>query len=218
MRQADGRKRLGRPSPALVVAIIALIAALGGSAIAAKHKKLVLPKNSVGTRQIKSKAITAGKIARNAVTGAKVADHSLSGADINLAALGTVPQAQSADHAASADSLSGHAAACPAGTTLIRGICFDSSSSGPAPTVMAAADACAARGGWLPSPMELYATRSVLNLGTGVGSDHMYTDAIYNTPGGGNYRTIVVDGTGTQPSESELTAPSRYICAYPLVR
>jgi hypothetical protein len=201
-----------------VVAIIALIAALGGSAIAAKHhKKLVLPKNSVGTRQIKSKAVTAGKIARNAVTAAKVADHSLTGSDINLSALGTVPSATNAAHAASADSLGGHAAACPGGTTLIRGICFDSSSSGPASSVTAAADACAARGGWLPSPLELYATRSVLNLGTGVGDDHMYTDAMYNTPGGGNYRTIVVDGTGAI-SESELTAPARYICAYPLVR
>jgi hypothetical protein len=203
----------------MIVAILALIAALGGSAVAAKHhkKKLVLPKNSVGTRQIKSKAVTAGKIARNAVTAAKVANHSLTGADINLTALGTVPAATNAAHAAAADTLGGHAAACPAATTLIRGICFDSSSSGPASSVTAAADACAAKGGWLPTPLELYATRSVLNLGTGVGDDHMYTDAMYNNPGGGNYRTIVVDGTGAI-SESELNAPARYICAYPLVR
>lgn len=214
MRQASGKR--GRPSPALVVAIIALIAALGGSAVAAKTK-LVLPKNSVGTRQIKSKAVTTGKLARNAVNAAKVASHSLTGSDINLAALGTVPTATSAAHAASADTLGGHAAACPGGTTLIRGICFDSSSAGPVSSVTAAADACAAKGGWLPSPLELYATRSVLNLGTGVGDDHMYTDAMYNNPGGGNYRTIVVDGTGAI-SESELTAAGRYICAYPLVR
>lgn len=217
MRQAIEGKR-GRPSPALVVAIIALIAALGGSAVAASHhKKLVLPKNSVGTRQIKSKAVTTGKLARNAVNAAKVANHSLTGADINLGALGTVPAATNAAHAASADTLGGHAASCPGGTTLIRGICFDSSSAGPVSSVTAAADACAAKGGWLPSPLELYATRSVLNLGTGVGDDHMYTDAMYNNPGGGNYRTIVVDGTGAI-SESELNAPGRYICSYPLVR
>jgi hypothetical protein len=214
MRQGKGRKRIGLPSPAMVVAVIALIAVLGGSAVAAMHG---LPKNSVGTHQIKSRAITAGKIARNAVSGAKVANHSLTGADINLAALGTVPAATSAAHAASADTLGGHAGVCPDGTRLIRGICFDSSSSGPVSSVTAAEDACAARGGWLPSPLELYATRSVLNLGSGIGDDHTFTDAMYNAPGAGNYRTIVVDGTGAI-SESELTTPGRYICAYSLVR
>ena len=37
------------------------------------------------------------------------------------------------------------------------------------PTSEAAADACAAKGGYLPTPLELYSTRAVLNLGTGVG-------------------------------------------------
>ena len=59
--------RFGRPSPAMVVAVVALVAALSGSAYAA------LGKNSVGTRQLKAKAVTAGKIANNAVTSAKVA-------------------------------------------------------------------------------------------------------------------------------------------------
>lgn len=218
MRQAIGRKR-GRPSPALVVAIIALIAALGGSAVAASRHtvNLVLPKNSVGTRQLKRKAVTTGKLARNAITGAKVANHSLTGADINLEALGTVPTASSAAHAASSDTIGGHAAACPDGTTLIRGICFDSSSSGPVPSVTAAADACAAKEGWLPSPLELYATRSLLNLGTGVAPDHMFTDTIYSSPGHGEYTTIVIDGEGNL-SEIPVNAAGRYICAYPLVR
>jgi hypothetical protein len=198
----------------MVVALIALSAVLGGTAVAAK---IHLPKNSVGSRQIKAQSITSGKIARNAVTGSKVAAHSLTGADINLAALGTVPEATSAAHATSADNVGGHAAVCPGGTTLIRGVCFDSASSGPVSSVTAAADACAAKGGWLPSPLELYATRSVLNLGSGFGDDHTYTDAMYGAPGEGKYTTIVVDGTGAI-SESELTAPGRYICAYSLVR
>ncbi len=56
-----------RPSPALVVSVIALSVALGGTSYAA----IVLPANSVGTRQIK----------KNAVTGAKVKNGSLRKAD-----------------------------------------------------------------------------------------------------------------------------------------
>jgi hypothetical protein len=215
MRQGTGRRRIGLPSPAMVVALIALGAVLGPSAVAAVKSQVT--KNSVGSRQIKAQAVTSGKIARNAVNGSKVASHSLTGSDIKIAELGTVPMAASAEHAGSADSLGGHAAACPSGTTLIRGVCFDSASSGPVSSVTVAADACAANGGWLPSPLELYATRSVLNLGSGIGDDHTFTDAMYNAPGAGNYRTIVVDGTGAI-SESELTTPGRYICAYSLVR
>lgn len=202
---------LKRPSPAMVVAVIALIFALTGSAWAA------LGKNSVGSRQLKAKSVTTGKVANNAITAAKVADGSLTGADINIAALGTVPSAQNAAHAGNADTIAGHGASCPAGTTLIRGLCFDSSSNGPAPSLEAATEACAAKGGYLPTPMELYSTRSLLNLGTGVGADHQYTDSVYSNTSGGNYRTIVVDGTGALTEQSPSSS-SRYICVYQLVR
>jgi hypothetical protein len=88
--------RSRRPSPALLISLIALFVALGGTGYAA----LKLPKNSVGTKQLKKNAVTGSKINKNAVTGSKVKNHSLTGADLNLAALGTVPNAA---HAASAD-------------------------------------------------------------------------------------------------------------------
>ena len=72
-----------RPSPATVVACIALTVALGGTSFAAIE---ALPRNSVGAKQLK----------RNAVNGAKVANNSLTGADINEASLGTVPRAAGA--------------------------------------------------------------------------------------------------------------------------
>src|SRR5829696_3343393 len=203
------KSKVGRPSTAMVVAVIGLILGMSGTAVGVSQ----LGKNSVGTRQLKSKSVTTGKIANNAVNGAKVTKGSLTGADINLSALGVVPDAVNATHALSAESLSGHAASCPPDTTLIRGICFDSASNPAVGSVTAAEDACAAKGGWLPSVLELYSTRSVLNLGTGVGDDHQYVDAYYSRPGEGTYRTLVVDGTGAI-SESEVNAPSRYICAY----
>lgn len=85
-----------RPSHATVVAYLALIVALGGSAYAATS----LPAGSVGAAQIKAGAVTANKLAKNAVTAKSVADHSLTGQQIDLAKLGSVPDAA---HATSAD-------------------------------------------------------------------------------------------------------------------
>jgi hypothetical protein len=206
------KNRLGHPSPAMIVAIIALIAAFSGTAYAA------LGKNSVGPKQLKAKAVTSGKIANNAVTSAKVAKGSLTGEDINVGALGTVPNAISATTAGNAGTVGGHAASCPGGTTLIRGVCFDSSPNAAVAGLKVAADVCAARGGYLPTPMALYSTRQVINLGTGFGDDHQYTDSIYSAVGSGsNYTTIVVDGTGKM-SEQSVDSASKFICAYALVR
>jgi len=200
-----------RPSPALILAVIALICALTGTAYAA------LGKNSVGTKQLKNGSVTTGKIHNNAVNGAKVANGSLTGEDINVGKLGTVPDASHAAQADNAATVTGHAAACPQGTTLIRGICFDSTPSGPVNGVKAAGDACAAKGGFLPTPLELYSVRSVINLGTGVGNDYQFTDSYYDNSSGSNYSTVVIDGTGTIQREP-ITVTGRYVCAYTLVR
>ncbi len=77
--------RLRRPSASLVISMLALMVALGGTSYAA----FGVPKNSVGTKQLKSNAVTTSKIANGAVTGAKV----------NLSTLGTVPSATTAVNA-----------------------------------------------------------------------------------------------------------------------
>jgi hypothetical protein len=198
-----------------VMSTVAVFIALGGATAFAAG---ALPKNSVGSRQIKSKSVTTGKLANGAVNGVKIANGSLTGTDINLSQLGTVPRAASAAHADAADSVDGHSIGCPADTTLFNGLCFDSTSNPPASSLKEAADVCAAKGGFLPSPTDLYAARSVLSLGTGSGSDHQYTDVIYGDTNGGNYRTIVVDGTGAMSESEIIGSPSRYTCAYYLVR
>src|SRR5215472_8472158 len=53
----------GRPSPALVVSIIALVVAMGGSGYAA----FGLPKDSVGSRQLKRGAVTPSKVATSTI-------------------------------------------------------------------------------------------------------------------------------------------------------
>lgn len=93
------RKIRAKLTYANVVASLALFLALGGAAYAAAK----LPKNSVGTKQIKNNAITAAKIKKNAVTGAKIKNGTITGNKIKLSSLGTVPSATSAGHAGSAD-------------------------------------------------------------------------------------------------------------------
>jgi hypothetical protein len=78
------------PSPALVVACLALLVALGGTGYAA----IKLPANSVGTKQLK----------RGAVTGVKVKSNTLTGTQINESRLGRVPSAATAATATTATS------------------------------------------------------------------------------------------------------------------
>jgi hypothetical protein len=82
------RTRFKAPSPAMIVACIALAVSLSGAGYAA----IVLPKNSVGTKHLRADAVRSGKIANNQVTGA----------DVNEATLAEVPAAVTAKTAASA--------------------------------------------------------------------------------------------------------------------
>lgn len=206
-----------RPRPAMIVAVVALVAALTGTAYAA------LGKNTVGSRQIKAGAVTGAKIAENAVNSEKVANGSLTGKDINAEALGTVPSAATAVNAGNVSTVDNHPSACPSGATLIRGLCFDSSPSGPITGVQNAADACAARGGYLPTVEQLDSARNVLNLGNGEGPHSQFTDSYYANTTGTNYSTIVVNATDQKEVRAvneakELVGTYEYTCVYNLVR
>jgi hypothetical protein len=79
----------------MVVAVTALVFAVGGTSYAA----LSLPAGSVGTKQLKRGAVTTNKIHSRAVTGAKVAVNSLTGLNIRESSLATVPSATLAGNA-----------------------------------------------------------------------------------------------------------------------
>ena len=89
------------------IALLALFVALGGTTYAAT----ALPKNSVGTKQLKKNAVTAVKIKTARVTNTKIGERghrrqgqgrSLTGADILESSLGKVPSAAAADSATNA--------------------------------------------------------------------------------------------------------------------
>lgn len=79
------------PSPALVVAVIALVAALTGTAVAAKH------------------LISGSSIKKHSIPGNRLANHSITSTQVNKSKLGTVPHATVADTAANAAKLGGAA-------------------------------------------------------------------------------------------------------------
>jgi hypothetical protein len=105
-------KRL--PSPAMVVACIALAVALGGTSYAA----IKLPRNSVGTKQLQKNAVVATKLSarsvgpqklqNNAVTTRTVKDNQLTGAKIVESSLEKVPSAVAADTAGNANAVGGY--------------------------------------------------------------------------------------------------------------
>jgi hypothetical protein len=96
-----------RPTPAMAVAFIALLAALSGTAVA-------LPgTNTVDSGDIKRGAVKRSDIGRNAVNGSKIAsgavrssdvgNDSLTGTDVNESTLGEVPSASTANTATTAN-------------------------------------------------------------------------------------------------------------------
>jgi hypothetical protein len=95
MKMNPGRLR---PSPAMVVAFIALLVATGGTSYAVVR----LPARSVATKHLKNGAVTRAKIKNGAVDASKVAANALTGAVIDEATLAPIRSALAAQTAARA--------------------------------------------------------------------------------------------------------------------
>jgi hypothetical protein len=132
--------RISRPSPALVVACIALLVALGGTSIAAVNQ---LAANSVGTSQLKNNAVvtakiksggvTASDIAANAVVAAKIASNAVVAAKIASNAVTSAKIAGNAVNSAKVQDGSLVAADLAAGTIPAPTDAFVRFQNGPFP-------------------------------------------------------------------------------------
>jgi hypothetical protein len=167
-----------KPTPATIIALIALFVALGGTTYAATS----LPANSVGTKQLRNGAVTTPKLRNQAVTGSKVANNSLTGTQINASTLGTVTNAA---HATNADQLAGSPASsyrahCPPGLKQVPNgtLCFDFTDRGFT-TWTAALNSCALAGMRLPDAGEL--VQAFNDLGAQQTFD--WTSSYYSEPG-----------------------------------
>ncbi len=96
---------LRRPSGAMVVAIIALIVAVSGTAVAATKMvsgdKLII-KNSLSGNRLRKQTLTGSQIKPHSLTSKQIRPHTLTGTQINLNRLGEVNSAKNADHATAA--------------------------------------------------------------------------------------------------------------------
>ncbi len=88
-------RKIGRPSPALVIACISLFVALGGVGYAAAT-------GSIDGREIKNNSVASKDIKNNSVAGGDIKQGSVTGSDIAEQKLGKVPSAAVADSAATA--------------------------------------------------------------------------------------------------------------------
>jgi hypothetical protein len=112
-------RRMKAPGPALVISLIALFVALGGTTYAATS----LPKNSVGTKQLKKNAVTSKKIKNGAVTAAKI-----NTVGLTVPTAGHATSATNATHATSATNAT-HATSATSATSATHATSATSASN-----------------------------------------------------------------------------------------
>jgi hypothetical protein len=99
------------PSPAMVVALIALFVAMGGVSYGLAGSNIVtsgdIVNGAVKTKDIKNNDVRSGDIRNSTVRGRDVRNNTLTGSDVDESALGTVPSALAANTANNAGALDG---------------------------------------------------------------------------------------------------------------
>jgi hypothetical protein len=165
------RRRLSRPSPALLIACLALFVALGGTVVAAtKIDGRTIRVKSLPGNRLTPASLPGNRLQAGTIPGSRLAPGSVKGTQIDAASLGPVPSAThadaadtarraqtaiAADHATDATTINGRAVGCREGTREFAGACWDLRPSVAALTAPEAAAACAKVGGELPEGLDL---------------------------------------------------------------
>ncbi len=225
------------PSPALVVAGLALFVALGGTVYAAKKARIdgkaVKVKSLPGNR-LKLHSVAANRLKPSVLKGVLAGQSGpITGAEIDELTLGQVPEAAhaiSADtaqsavdaqtavnavNAVNAQTVNGHGAGCLPGTQLFAGACWQSFSSETAVSAPAAATACAVQGGALPEALQLAAFSQQPGVVLDGGTE--WTSDLTNMTGPNEYAVVKVSAAGVVDF-TVSTSAHKYRCVIPLVR
>jgi hypothetical protein len=234
------RRGIRRQAPALLVACVALVAALGGTVYAAGRingktiKVKSLPGNrlavsSVPGNRLKPGAISGDRLAPGSITGDRLAPGSITGIQIDAATLGQVPTAVHADTADSARDaetalnavnaidavrVNGHTAGCKPPARFFAGACWQTGSSEAAVSAPAAALACSTQGGELPDALSLVAFSQQPGIALAAGDE--WTGDIPVVSGPGLYAVVTVSASGVISTELS-TGTRKYRCVVPLV-
>ncbi|HEU4944026.1 MAG TPA: hypothetical protein VFT10_02585 [Solirubrobacterales bacterium] len=224
------------PSPALVVAGLALFVALGGTVYAAKKARIdgkaVKVKSLPGNR-LKVRSIPANRLKPGVLKGALGAQAGpINGAEIDELTLGQVPEAAhalSADtaqsavdaqtavnavNAVNAQTVNGHSAGCMPGTQLFAGACWQSFTSETAVSAPAAATSCAVQGGALPEALQLAAFSQQPGVVLDGGTEWTSDIPVVSSPG--LYGVVTVSASGEVASTAS-TNTRKFRCVIPLL-
>lgn len=100
-------RRIPRPSPAMIVAIVALFVAMGGTVYAASTiNGKAIKKNSLPGNRVKASSLPGSKIKKKSIAGNRLKNDTITGAKVSEESLGKVPSAATADTATTALSAS----------------------------------------------------------------------------------------------------------------
>jgi microcystin-dependent protein len=230
------RQGMRLPSPALVLAGLALFVALGGTVYAAKKGRLdgkavkvkSLPGNRVKPHSIPTNRLNASVLKKLA----SVQSGQVTGAEINELTLAQVPEAAhateadtaksatdaqtalSAVNAVNAQTLNGHGAGCLPGTRLFAGACWQASFSETAVSAPAAATSCAVQGGTLPEALQLAAFSQQPGVSLHEGGEWTSDIPVVSSPG--LYGVVTVSASGEVASTASSNT-RRFRCVIPLV-
>lgn len=224
---------LRRQAPALVVACVALVAALGGTVYAEKKAK------KIDGRAIKAKSLPGNRLAMRSVPGNRLkpgtipadrlAPGAIGGAHVDVSTLGQVPSAVHADSADSArdaqtalyavsaldaGKVNGRTAGCEAGQRFFAGACWQEDSSAAAVTAPAAAVSCANQGGELPDALTLAAFSQQPGIAIAPGDE--WSGDVTNVSGPNLHAVVTVSATAVISSDLATNA-KKYRCVIPLV-
>jgi len=219
-----------RQAPALLVASIALIAALGGTVYAATRidGRTIKAKSLPGNR-LAPGSVPGNRLKPGALTGSALAPGSVTGTQIDASTLGQVPSAVHADNADSAHDaqtalnavnaldatrVNGHGAGCRPPDRFFAGACWQSAGSEAAVDAPAAAQSCATQGGELPSALALAAFSQQPGIALAPGDE--WTRDIPAISGLDVYAVNTVTASG-QINSAASTATKKYRCVIPLV-
>jgi hypothetical protein len=227
--EAMGRG-IRRQAPALLIACVALLAALGGSVYAATkiNGRTIRVKSLPGNR-LAIASLPGNRLKPGAIAGDRLAPGSITGAQLDVATLGQVPSAVHADNADSARDaqtalnavnaidavkVNGHSAGCAPPARFFAGGCWQASSSDAAVTAPAAALSCATQGGELPGALALAAFSQQPGIALAPGDEWTQNMASYTSVNSYSVATVSADSKVGSALSSET---KKYRCVIPLV-
>jgi hypothetical protein len=220
-------KGIRRQAPALVVACVALIAALGGTVYAAAkiNGKTIKVKSMPGNRLALS-SVPGNRLKPGTIPADRLAPGALSGVQIDPMTLGQVASAVHADSARDAQTalnavnaldavkVNGHTAGCELPNRFFAGACWQSVSSDAAVPATSAALSCATQGGELPNALALAAFSQQPGIALAVGDE--WTGDIPVVSGLDAYAVVTVSSEG-KLNFALSTNTRKYRCVIPLV-